>query len=189
MSEPAPAPADPPAEAEVLPPESPEASGPGAAQAARIKELEDQILRMQADFDNFRKRLARDRDESLRFANQTLLEDLLPIFDNFELGLKAAESGGDAKAILMGMSMVKSQMERFLTDQGLVSIWPEGSLFDPHLHEAVSTELTDTVPDGTIVAVQRKGYKLKDRLLRPAAVVVAHPPASAEVPADEPTAS
>ncbi len=166
------APSEPPAEAEVLPPES---TPPPAD--ARVKELEEQILRMQADFDNFRKRLARDRDESLKFANQSLLEDLLPIVDNFELGLKAAESGHDAKAILTGMNMVRGQLERFLADQGLAPLVPEGQPFDPHLHEAVGTESTTEFADGTVVSVQRKGYKLKGRLLRPAAVIVAHPPA------------
>lgn len=156
---------------------SPPAPDPEVLQA-RIKELEEQILRMQADFDNFRKRLTRDRDESLKFANQTLLEDLLPIVDNFELGLKAAESAQDAKAILTGMAMVRAQIERFLSDQGIAPLIPEGQPFDPHLHEAVGTEPSTELADGTIVSVQRKGYKLKDRLLRPAAVIVAHPPAA-----------
>lgn len=149
---------------------------PLATATARIRELEDQLLRMQADFDNFRKRLARDRDESLKYANQALLEELLPVVDNFELGLKAAETGGDAKAILMGLQMVKAQLERFLNDQGVAPLIPENGTFDPHQHEAVGTESTTEVPDGTIVSVQRKGYKLKGRLLRPAAVIVAHPP-------------
>jgi molecular chaperone GrpE len=140
----------------------------------KVRELQEQMIRMQADFDNFRKRLTREREEAVKFANQTLLEDLLPVIDNFELGLKASENAQDAKGILMGLQMVKSQLDRFLAEHDVTEV-PASGLFDPHQHEAVGTETSDTLPDGTIVSVQRKGYRLKQRLLRPATVIVAHP--------------
>lgn len=145
----------------------------------QIAQLQEKLLRLQADFDNYRKRIAREKEDSIRFANEGLLEQLLPVIDNFELGLSAAETATDAKSIAMGMQMVKSQLKRFLEDCGVQEINATGAVFDPNLHEAVSQEASDEVPDGTVLTQRRKGYKLRDRLLRPAVVVVAHAPAPA----------
>jgi len=153
---------------------------PPADDKKKIAALEEKIIRMQADFDNFRKRLAREKEDSIRFSNQGLLEELLPVVDNFELGLKAAETATDAKSIVMGLQMVRTQLDRFLKDAGVTEIEAVGSMFDPHLHDAVSKDETSDKPEGTIVAQRRKGYRLKDRLLRPASVVVAHHPAPTE---------
>lgn len=144
----------------------------------QIAQLQEKLLRLQADFDNYRKRIAREKEDSIRFANEGLLEQLLPVIDNFELGLSAAETATDAKSIAMGMQMVKSQLKRFLEDCGVQEINATGALFDPNRHEAVSQEPSTEVPDGTVLAQRRKGYKLRDRLLRPAIVVVAHTPAA-----------
>lgn len=140
---------------------------------AVIAELNEKVLRMQADFDNFRKRILKEREESLRYANEGLLEQLLPILDNFELGLQAAETATDAAAIAQGMSMVKEQLRRFLEDFGVQEITAGSGEFDPHIHEAVSQEASEEIPEGHIICQRRKGYKLKDRLLRAACVVVA----------------
>lgn len=146
----------------------------------KIAALEEKIIRMQADFDNFRKRLAREKEDSIRYGNQGLLEELLPVVDNFELGLKAAETAADAKSIVLGLQMVKTQLERLLKDSGVTEVEAMGKIFDPHVHEAVSREASAELPEGTVIALRRKGYRLRDRLLRPASVVVAHHPAEPE---------
>ncbi|MDR1191719.1 MAG: nucleotide exchange factor GrpE [Verrucomicrobiales bacterium] len=143
-----------------------------------VAAMQDKLLRTQADFDNYRKRMAREKDEAVKYANTDLLETLLPVIDNFELGLQAAESAADAKSILQGMRMVKAQLQRFLADNGVVEMESVGQKFDPHLHEALSQQESADHEDGVILSQQRKGYKLKDRLLRPAAVIVAHKPAA-----------
>lgn len=158
--------------------EASEESKPDAE--TQIAQLQEKFLRLQADFDNYRKRIAREKEDSIRFANEGLLEQLLPVVDNFELGLSAAETATDAKSIALGMSMVKSQLKRFLEDCGVQEINASGVLFDPNLHEAVAQEISTEVPDGTVLSQRRKGYKLRDRLLRPAIVVVAHTPATAD---------
>jgi molecular chaperone GrpE len=144
----------------------------------KIAELQDKLLRTQADFDNYRKRMAREKDEAVKYANADLLETILPVIDNFELGLQAAGNASDTKSILLGMQMVKTQLQRFLADCGVAEIETVGKKFDPHLHDALSQQESTEHEDGTIISQQRKGYKLKDRLLRPATVVVAHKPAA-----------
>ncbi|MDX6765518.1 MAG: nucleotide exchange factor GrpE [Candidatus Methylacidiphilales bacterium] len=165
------------------PAESPasSASPDPSALLQQLAEAKDKMIRMQADFDNFRKRLAREKDEAVRYANESLLESLLPVIDNFELGLAAAETAPDARTIAQGMQMVRTQIQRFLGDCGVEEIQAVGAVFDPHLHEAIAQEPSPEQAEGTILAQRRKGYKLRDRLLRPAAVVVAHTPA--ETPA------
>jgi molecular chaperone GrpE len=144
----------------------------------QVTQLQEKLLRVQADFDNYRKRITKEKEDSIRYSNENLLMELLPVVDNFELGLVAAETATDPKSIAMGMQMVKSQLKRFLEDCGVQEINAIGSMFDPHLHEAVSQEVSSSVPDGSILSQSRKGYKLRDRLLRPAVVVVAHVPAA-----------
>lgn len=148
------------------------------AEARRWKEA---AIRSAADLDNYRKRMARERSEDLRFARAGLLEELLPVFDNFSMGLQMAEQEKDSM-IFKGMAMVKGQMEDFLAAQGVKEVPAEG-IFDPNFHEAVAEEEKEGAEDGEILFVKRKGYMLHDRLLRAAAVVVAK---SAEDKADEP---
>ncbi|NJK90605.1 MAG: nucleotide exchange factor GrpE [Blastochloris sp.] len=157
-------------------PGTPEAPAPQPDPAQLIQQLQEKLLRLQADFDNYRKRISKEKEDAIRYANEALLEQLLPVIDNFELGLLAAETATDAKAITQGMSMVKSQISRFLEDCGVREINATGQLFDPNLHEAVSQEVHADLPEGSILSQRRKGYKLRDRLLRPAIVVVAQAP-------------
>lgn len=147
--------------------------------AARVAELEaelasqrDQALRDRADFENTRKRLQREKEEAVRFANANLLEKLLPVVDNFELGLAAARQSADGSAVLSGMSMVQKQLEDFLRDSGLQPIDATGSKFDPNLHEALGEEPSKEVPEGIVIRQIRKGWKLRDRLIRAANVFV-----------------
>lgn len=137
------------------------------AEAAKWKEVS---LRTAAEMDNFRKRNAREREEAIRYANQRLLEDLLPVIDNFEMGMVAAAQD-TSSMIYIGMDMVRKQLNEFLSNQGVDEI-PVTGQFDPNLHDAVSQEPSDQ-PEGEIIRVTRRGYKLRDRLLRPASVVVA----------------
>lgn len=144
------------------------------AEAAKWKEV---ALRTAADLDNFRKRAAREREDAMRFANQRLLEELLPVIDNFEMGMMAA-SKDQGSMIYIGMDMVRRQLADFLASQGVEEIPSEGKAFDPNIHEAVTQEESSTVADGHVLRVTRRGFRLRDRLLRPASVIVSKAPAS-----------
>lgn len=139
------------------------------ADVAKWKELS---LRTAAEMDNLRKRTAREREDAVRYANQRLLEDLLPVIDNFEMGMQAAAQD-TTSMIYVGMDMVRKQLNEFLSSQGVTEIATDGQ-FDPNLHDAVSQEAS-VQPEGTIIRTSRRGFKLRDRLLRPASVVVSAP--------------
>ena len=143
------------------------------AEAAKLKDL---ALRARADLDNFRKRALREKEEAIRYANNGLLERLLPVIDNFELGLDAAKSANDTASILQGMSMVHKQLQDFLKNNGLEEVQAEGQAFDPNKHDAVSQEFSAEVPEGHVVRQVRKGYKIKDRLVRASSVIVSKGP-------------
>ncbi len=138
------------------------------AEAAKWKEVS---LRAAAEMDNLRKRTAREREEAIRYANQRLLEELLPVIDNFEMGMMAAAQD-TSSMIYVGMDMVRKQLNDFLSSQGVEEI-PAAGQFDPNLHDAVSQEPSPGHEEGEIIRVTRRGFKLRDRLLRPASVVVA----------------
>ncbi|MCX6964054.1 MAG: nucleotide exchange factor GrpE [Verrucomicrobia bacterium] len=143
------------------------------AEAAKLKDL---ALRARADLDNFRKRALREKEEAIRYANNGLLERLLPVIDNFELGLDAAKSAADTASILQGMSMVQKQLQDFLKNNGLEEVQAEGESFDPNKHDAVSQEFSADIPDGHVIRQVRKGYKIKDRLIRASSVIVSKGP-------------
>jgi molecular chaperone GrpE len=145
--------------------------------AAEAEKFRDLALRTAADFDNFRKRAAREKEDAIRYANSSLLEDLLPVMDNFELGLEAARSAPDAAAILQGLDMVSRQFRDFLSSAGLEEIKTEGAEFDPNVMEAVGQENDGQVAENSVLKQTRRGYKLRDRLLRPASVIVSKGPA------------
>lgn len=143
---------------------------------ADLDRFRDLALRTQADFENYKKRAAREREDAIKYANSSLLERLVAIADNFELGLSAARSEGEQSPIFAGMSMVQKQLTDFLSDNGLQPIDAVGQPFDPNLHEAIAHEKSSSVPEGSVARQTRRGYRLKDRLLRPAAVVVSSGP-------------
>jgi len=145
---------------------------PTATMQADLDRFRDLALRSQADFDNYKKRAAREREEAIKYANSSLLERLIAIVDNFELGLTAARAEGEGSPIYLGMSMVLKQLSEFLADNGLQPIDAEGQKFDPNLHEAIAHEPNADVAEGVVVRQTRRGYRLKDRLLRPSGVVV-----------------
>lgn len=136
-----------------------------------LDRFKDLALRSEADMQNFRKRAAREKEDAVKYANASFLERLIPILDNFEMGLVAARAEKNT-AILAGLEMVARQFQDFLLGAGVLSIEAAGQKFDPNLHEAIAQEESAGTPEGHVVRQLRKGYKLKDRLLRPANVVV-----------------
>ena len=150
---------------------------------AQIDELEDRLLRLTAEYDNFRKRAQREKNEARQFANQRLLEKQLPVIDNFEMALTAAKDADPA--IRDGVQMIYDQFLSVLKDAGVEEIDAGGALFDPNIHEAISQKETTDVEEGTVVQQVQRGYILNDRLVRPARVVVAKAPESVSESADE----
>ena len=145
---------------------------PLTAMQAEMERWRDLAYRSQAELDNFRKRVAREQQETRSFANADLLRSLIPILDTFSMGLEAARAESEKSMVFMGMSMVQKQMEDFLREMGVQEVESQGKAFDPNLHEAVSQEASADVAEGIVLRVMRRGYKLKDRLLRAANVVV-----------------
>ena len=150
------------------------------AQAAQAAELKDRLLRAQADWDNSRKRILREKEDAVRYAAEGVLEKLLPVLDNFEMGMQAAKTATDAKSIAQGLEMVLAQFQQVLKDSGVETIDAVGHPFDPHRHEALGHTESADHPEGQVLQQLRKGYKLKDRLLRAASVFVAKPPEGKE---------
>ena len=148
--------------------------------AAKADEHWDRLLRTTADFDNFKKRAAREKQDAIKFANESLLQKLIPVLDNFDMALAAAQTSGKGEAVQSlqtGVNMIYQQLKSALTEAGLEEVDAADKPFDPNLHEAVSQKETAEVPEGQVVQQLRKGYKFRDRLLRPASVVVAKHPA------------
>ena len=143
-----------------------------------IAELNERIVRLTADFDNFRKRAQREKDEARQFANQGLLEKLLPVLDNFEMALTAVKDADPS--VRDGVQMILDQLLGVLKESGVEPVDATGQPFDPNLHDALSQEETTEVEEGTVVQQVQRGYKLNDRLVRPARVVVAKAPGAAE---------
>ena len=149
--------------------------------AAKADENWERLLRTTADFDNFKKRAAREKIESAQYASASLLQKILPVLDNFEMALAAAQTAKDGKlaALQSGVTMIQQQLKSILVEIGLEEIDAAGKPFDPTFHEAVSQQESAEVAEDHVLQQLRKGYKFKDRLLRPATVIVAKKPAAA----------
>lgn len=143
-------------------------SGDSAKHLAQMKE---QLLRTQAEFDNFRKRTKREAQQLAETANKSLIESLLPALDNFERAL--ANPGNSLDGLLSGIQMVRKHLMDVLASSGLERIEATGMPFDPHVHEAVATGEAGEVPDNHVMEVMQPGYSLKGKLIRPAMVRVA----------------
>jgi molecular chaperone GrpE len=147
--------------------------------AAKADENWERLLRLSADFENFKKRAARERDEVRRSTTESVLNRLLPVLDNFDMALAAADQPGTSVETLKeGVGMIHGQLRAAANGFGLEEINAVGQAFDPSLHEAVSQQESADVPEGHVVQQLRKGYRLRDRLLRPASVVVARKPSA-----------
>lgn len=143
---------------------------------ADLDRFRDLALRSQADFENYKKRAAREKEDAIKYANSSLLQRLVSILDNFELGLAAAKTESERSPIYSGMVLVQKQLNDLIEENGLQAIEAEGKKFDPNLHEAIAHEAGEA-PEGTVIRQARRGYRFKDRLLRPARVVVSSGPA------------
>ncbi len=165
------------------PPEgSPDGDGEGAAapaaedelaEARRERdELHDLLLRKTAEFDNYRKRVDRERRDSAKYAAGDLLEALLPIVDDFERALQA-DSRADADAYRQGVQLIYKQLQDLLARRGVTPVEAVGLQFDPHVHQAITYESSPGRAEGEVIEEVRRGYRLGDRLLRPAMVKVA----------------
>jgi len=152
------------------------------AKAAKADEHWERLLRQAADFENFKKRAARDRQDAIRFANEGLLAKLIPILDNFDMAMAAANNAqaGAAEALKVGVNMIHSQFKAALMEAGLEELNATGQIFDPNWQEAVSHQESADVPEGQVLQQLRMGYKFRERLLRPATVIVAKQPGSTE---------
>jgi molecular chaperone GrpE len=138
---------------------------------ADLDRFRDLAVRSQADFENYKKRAAREKEDAVKYANSSLLQRLVSILDNFELGLAAAKTESHQSPIYSGMVLVQKQLNDLLEENGLQAIEAEGKKFDPNVHEAIAHEPGEA-PEGTVIRQARRGYRFKDRLLRPARVVV-----------------
>jgi len=153
---------------------------------AKTRELEaqqDRHLRAVAEFDNVRKRAAREREEYTRYANESLLRDLLPVLDNLDRALQAARSE-PAAAVTAGVELIQRELLRVIEKFGLTSFTSVGQPFDPERHEAVAGVQRPDLPDMTVAAETARGYLLHGRVLRPAMVTVAMAPEEPEPGAD-----
>ncbi|HTO98697.1 MAG TPA: nucleotide exchange factor GrpE [Myxococcales bacterium] len=153
----------------------------------RLKDTHERLLRTAAEFDNFKKRALKEKEDVQRFGSERLLKDFLPVMDNLERALEHAEQH-DPRQVIEGVKLVQKLFESTLAKHGVSGFSAVGKPFDPGLHEALMQQESDA-PAGTVVSEMAKGYKLNDRLIRPAAVVVAKaraappdppPPASSE---------
>lgn len=154
-----------------------ETGTPLARLEADLQTERDQKLRLAADLENLRKRMQRERDELQRYATLSLVEDLLPPLDNFQIGLQAADNHPEAKAVADGFRMASQQLRQVLEKHGLSAISPDGELFDPNLHECVAHQANAEVEEDHVISVLRTGYRFRDRLIRPASVIVSSGPA------------
>jgi molecular chaperone GrpE len=148
-------------------------------QAAEQKRDEylDLVKQTRADFENYQKRAARDRESERRFAQTPLAGDLLPALDNLERAITAATQAGDCGALAQGVAMVQSQLLDVLRRHGVTRIEAQGQPFDPNLHQAVMQQPSAEVPPQTVLQVLEQGYMIHDRVLRPARVIVSTTPA------------
>lgn len=138
-------------------------------------ELQDRHLRLQAEFENFRRRGLKERQEAHNYGHQNLVKDLLPTVDNLERAIAAVSEGSggeDLQALLQGIELVQRELLGVLGKHGVSKIEAAGKPFDPAVHEAMSQVVDDNVPTGTVVQVLEEGYQLRDRMLRPARVIV-----------------
>ena len=149
---------------------------------AQLEESRDRLLRLQADFENFRKRAAREREETVRFGAQNLVKDLLSVVDNLDRALDHARKsgGGDLEGLLQGVELVYRELLAVFEKHHITPIDASGQTFDPALHEAIAQVPDGSVEPNCVIEVLQKGYQLRDRLIRPARVVVARAPEESE---------
>lgn len=166
-------PADTPADADAQAEQAPESTESAEdVLKAELAAANDRNLRLMAEFDNFRRRSAREQLEIIETANGKLLEKLSEVLDNFERAFASENKAKDLETFEKGMQMIHDQFAKVLTDAGLEQIDPTGAEFDPNCHEALMQQPSEDVPENHVVTVFMKGYKLKNKILKPAKVIV-----------------
>jgi molecular chaperone GrpE len=149
--------------------------------AAKADENWERLLRVTADLENYKKRAQREREEAIKYANELVFKKLIPVLDNFDMAALAAAGQnhtGTAQSLQTGVAMIHQQLRSALLESGLEEVDATGKPFDPSWHEAVSEQESKDVPEGHVLQQLRKGYKMRDRLIRPATVIVAKKPAA-----------
>ncbi|KKI88556.1 heat shock protein GrpE [Bacillus sp. SA1-12] len=139
---------------------------------AKLDETENKLLRSQADFDNYRRRSRLDLEAAQKYRAQSLVSEIIPALDNFERALQIEADNDQTKSLLQGMNMVYNQLVQALKNEGVEAIKAVGEQFDPHIHQAVMQVEDENYESNTVVEELQKGYKLKDRVIRPAMVKV-----------------
>jgi molecular chaperone GrpE len=146
----------------------------------RLEQAEERVLRTAADAENFKKRLQREKEEQTRYANETFMRELLPVIDNLERALQHSADAPNQEGLVEGLNMTLKVFIDALARLGCTVLEAIGKTFDPNFHEAVSQEESSKVEPNTVLKELQKGYMLKERLLRPAMVIVSKPPSEAE---------
>jgi molecular chaperone GrpE len=145
-------------------------------EAKAKQEYLDRLLRLHAEFDNFRKRNVKEKENFVKFATENLIFELISILDNFERAFESANKMGDYKSLHQGVEMILKEIHKLLEKNGVKSIECLGKAFDPVQQEAIAHVASDKYPENTVVEEVQKGYLLEDRLIRPAVVKVAKKP-------------
>ena len=141
--------------------------------ATELEAANGRVLRAQAELENFRKRIRREMDDERKFAAMPLVRDLLPVIDDLDRAISASEQGADSTGLLDGVKMVRSKLLGALAQHGCQPVPAKGAAFDPAIHEAIMKQPTSAEDAGTVVDVAQEGYRMHDRVVRPAQVVVA----------------
>jgi molecular chaperone GrpE len=152
-----------------------------------LSEAQERVLRTAADAENFKKRLQREKEEQTRYANESFMRELLPVIDNLERALEHSEAGADQGGLLEGLNMTLKGFLDTLTRFGCTPVEAAGKPFDPNFHEAVSQEESADHEPNTVLRELQKGYMLKERLLRPAMVLVSKRPSQQDTATREQT--
>ncbi len=176
--------ADPAVTSEQAPQDEQAAIDPKDAELAALK---DRLLRLQADFDNFRKRTLRDREDMARRASERILKELLPSIDHFDLGIQAARKSHIKHAVVEGFEGILKQFQSILEKTGVTPIETRGQIFDPHIHECVTQVPSEEHPESMVIEETRKGYRLGTYVLRASQVIVSSGPAKAADSAEKDT--
>ena len=171
-------------------PEANEVEMPGADEqmtALRndLDAAQNRLLRSQAELENFRKRIAREREDERRYANLALMRDLLPVLDNMDRAIAAAENTHNTADLLEGVKMISRQLTDVLQRYGCEPIDAQGQPFDPHWHDAILQQPSAEHPPGTVVQVTQPGFRLHDRVVRPSQVIVSAAVEESEQPQEE----
>jgi len=141
-----------------------------------VAELNDRLLRLQAEMQNLRNRTSREIADERKYAALPVVRDLLPVVDNIDRAIEAAEKAGEAENLLAGFRLVKQQLHTILANHKTEVIAAEGEVFDPNYHQAILQQPSADIPAGSVMLVAQPGYKMHDRVVRPAQVIVSAGP-------------